>query len=172
MGFPRPLNIVFAQTSASKRKRTKETKEALGGEDNVRSAGRADGGIEVSFPAGPLGIDIREKNGKIVVTSSNGIAKERGVQMNDEVVQVGTIVLADQLKDVEISQRCGEVKKMVGSLPRPLNIVFAQTSTSKKKRTKETKEALGGEDNVRSAGRADGGIEVSFPAGPLGIDIR
>jgi len=122
--FPRPLNIVFAKP--------------LGSASNVRSSGWTDGGIEVSFPAGPLGIGIREKNGKIVVTSSSGIAKEQGVQMNDEVVQVGTILLADGLNYVEISERCREVKRMMRSFPRPLNIVFAKPSVFTEGRAVQT----------------------------------
>ena len=89
---------------------------------------RANERIAVRFPAGTMGFDICEKDGKFIVASSSGVAKEQGVGINDVVVQIGTVVLADELKDVEDDQRFHEVMRMLGSFPRPLTIVFAKPS--------------------------------------------
>lgn len=83
-----------------------------------------DGCILVSFPAGPLGIDINMVDGEIVVTSSKGNAAEQGVTANDRLIRVGTVDLDVKLKTVPNEQKCAEVKKIVVSLPRPLTMVF------------------------------------------------
>ena len=93
---------------------------------NSQAAAPSDGLIHASFPDGPMGFGICEKNGRFVVTKSSGVAMEQGVEVNDEVVQIGTVVLADKFKDVENDQRFNEVSRMIGTFPRPLTIVFAK----------------------------------------------
>ncbi len=78
------------------------------------------------FPAGPLGIDINQKNGRIVVTASKGAAREGGVEEGDFLVQIGDAQLDDRLKDVDDAAKCKKVKEIVVSFPRPLRMVFAK----------------------------------------------
>jgi len=92
-----------------------------------QAAASADGLIHASFPAGRMDFGICEKNGRFVVTKSSGVAMEQGVEVNDEVVQIGTVVLADKFKDVENDQRFNEVSRMIGTFPRPLTVVFAKS---------------------------------------------
>lgn len=51
-------------------------------------------------PSGPLGIDINQVNGRIVVTSSKGNALAHGVLIGDILVRIGDVELDPHLKDV------------------------------------------------------------------------
>ena len=137
-----------------------------------QAAASADGLIHASFPDGPMGFGVHEKDGKFVVTKSSGVAKEQGVEIGDAVVQIGTVVLADELKGVESSQRFGEVGRVVGTFPRPVAVVFAKAPDGGGKGGQEEQK---GEEKVTEAegsgggGTARSGRSISMDEEPTGM---
>ena len=88
----------------------------------------------VSFPEGPLGIDIawRVRDGRIVVIKSAGFAFSSGVEVGDLMVRVGDEELLPKLQDVSGDEKCNEVKKIIEILPRPLEVLFEKGDAQQK----------------------------------------
>ena len=139
---------------------------------NLQAAAPSDGLIHASFPDGPMGFQIHEEYRKFVVTKSSGVAKEQGVEIGDVLVQIGTVVLADELKDVENDQRFNEVSRMIGTFPRPVAVVFAKAPDGGGKGGQEEQK---GEEKVTEAKGSGGGgtarskRSISVDEEPTGI---
>jgi hypothetical protein len=84
--------------------------------------------LKVEFPEGPLGIDIdiHLTDGSIKVTNSKGTALEKGVQVRDKIIKIGTVVLAERLKGMQHDIAIKTVKDIMSAEPRPLIIEFVR----------------------------------------------
>lgn len=123
--------------------------------------------------------------GNIIVTSAKGTAADQGVAVNDKLVKVGDVDLSVKLKKTPNDQKCAEVKKIVVSLPRPLNMVFEKEGAAtgaaggddahddggkKKKRwslfgkSKDSSDTKHKEEGPLT-------IHANFVAGPLGLSV-
>ena len=141
---------------------------AAGSVMTSQAAAPSDGLVHASFPDGPMGFQIHEEDGKFVVDSSSGVAKEQGVEIGDAVVQIGTVVVADELKGVESSQRFGEVGRVVGTFPRPVAVVFAKAPDGGGKGGQEEQK---GEEGGENSGD-DGTVTEAESSGGAGGTAR
>lgn len=88
------------------------------------SAGEETAEKVCSFPAGPMGIDINQKRGRVVVTGVSGVALSLGVAKGDVLVRVGSVGLDSALAGVPDEARCALVKGLIVKQPRPLELAF------------------------------------------------
>jgi hypothetical protein len=108
-----------------------------------------DAQYKVSFPPGPLGIDIRmSKTRGIVVTTSTGNALDQGVEVGDVLVRVDTVELGPRLKDVPNEKKCLEVKKIIETLPRPLEVWFEKGEAQEAKISGDEAKVIGEEAKI------------------------
>ena len=82
----------------------------------------------VRFEEGLLGIQIKEIDGRVAISSCSGQAVFLGVGVGDLIVQIGSHDVESSLSDVPDNSKCMEIKTIISSYPRPINIVFEDMS--------------------------------------------